>query len=60
MVGDDGLEVRKSFVDCSLVCCGLDWRSSVPDGCPYVLEHKMTEEAVEDLGCETEGEENDA
>lgn len=55
LVGEDGLEVRRSCVDCCKASGGLGWLSNVPDGCPYVLEHKMTEEAVEDLGQEEEG-----
>lgn len=34
----------------------LGWDSDVPEGCPYVLEHKMTEEAIEDLDMEGEEE----
>lgn len=60
MIGDDGLEVRKSFVDCSLSSGGLGWNSGVPEGCPYILEHKMTEEAVEDLEYEPEDRQDDA
>jgi len=61
MIRDDGSEVRASFVDCTLVSMAVGWRSEIPEGCPYILEHKMTEDAVEDLGCEEEeGEENDA
>ena len=61
LVGEDGVEVRMSSVDCSLSPTGscLGWRSEVPDGCPYILEHKMTEEAVADLVV-MEGEEDDA
>jgi hypothetical protein len=59
MVGEDGVEVRTSGADCALVGASfIGWRSEVPEGCPYVLEHKMTEEAVADFGME--GEEDDA
>lgn len=55
LVGENGLKVRRSFVDCLLASGGLGWHSEVPEGCPYILEHKMTEEMAEDLGCEDGG-----
>lgn len=58
-IDDTGKMTKHSWVECSLVEPGvsLGWNSDVPDKCPYILEHKMTEEAIEELGePEPEGE----
>jgi len=51
MLDEAGNKVRKSFVECGLADdeTMLGWGSEVPEGCPYVLEHKLSEEAVSGL-----------
>lgn len=56
-VDDEGRKTKRSSVECALLNdVPLGWDSDVPEGCPYVLEHKMTEEAIEDLDMEGEEE----
>ena len=50
-VDEAGQKTKKSWVECDLLgeteMLGFD--APLPDGCPYVLEHKLTEEALDDL-----------
>lgn len=58
LLNDKGERVRNSIVDCELDTGGLGWDSEIPDGCPYVLEHKLMEESMESLSADLKEEEN--
>ena len=60
MVDEEGNMCRRSYVECDLARHGtLGWKSKVPDGCPYLLEHKLSEDSVAEMDTE-EDEEDDA
>lgn len=49
IVIEDGTKTKLSYVECALTAACLGWDGEVPEGCPFVLEQKLTEESVEDL-----------
>jgi hypothetical protein len=60
LVDGDGNTVRRTYVECQLAQPELmGWDGSPPDGCPYVLEHKLSEEAVSELEEEEADEEDE-
>ena len=60
LVNDRGDRVRSSFAECIVSgtqeLCG--WDSEIPDGCPYVLEHTLMGENVNELAADLREEEN--
>ena len=57
VVDEKDVKLKLTFVDCGLSTGGpVGWDDAVPEGCPYVLEHKLTEDAVADLDKEDEDE----
>lgn len=51
-INEEGTKTRHSFVECSFGAIKevLEWKSSLPNECPYVLEQTITEESLFDLG----------
>jgi len=60
-VDDVGEKTTRSYVECLLGGAEmLGWDSELPDGCPYVLEHRLTDEALADLDEDEEEDDRDA
>ena len=45
---DEGRMTRAPWADCALAVGELSYGDEVPDGCPYVLEHALTQEQAWD------------
>ena len=49
VVDSSDVKLKMTFVNCELEVGPIGWTEDVPAGCPYVLEHKLTEDAMADL-----------
>jgi hypothetical protein len=50
VVNDRDVKIQLTFIECGLsVGEPMGWDDEIPDGCPYMLEHKLTEDAVSDF-----------
>lgn len=55
VVDDRDVKLKLTFVDCGLVSGGvIAWDDEVPEACPYMLEHKLTEDDMADFDKEDE------